>query len=106
MPLFSIARYYVFSRQTAVVNCTWLFECMGVISISKQFIGLRINILTFSSYRLHGQAATVAVNATKIFFDSIRQGVGEKTFAEFLNMEVEHSLSFAIKTTSGMEGRL
>lgn len=55
--------------------------------------------------RLHKQAASTAIQATKLFFDSIREAVGDKKFSKFLSMEAERTLSFAIDTTGSMGGK-
>ena len=85
-----------------------MFKCShgGVLDASAIFnatggINKDSGYLLFSPHaNLHLKAAELAINHTELFFENIRQEIGDKEFANFLKLEIDNkTLSLSSSTT-------
>lgn len=60
--------------------------------------------LSLSITRLHAIAAEVAIEATKVFFEDVRNVVGDEIFARFLDILAVRTLVLVIDDTGSMGG--
>jgi len=60
--------------------------------------------LSLSITRLHAIAAEVAIEATKVFFEDVRNVVGDEIFARFLDLLAVRTLVLVIDDTGSMGG--
>ena len=61
-------------------------------------------LLSLSITRLHAIAAEVAIEATKVFFEDVRNVVGDEIFARFLDLLAVRTLVLVIDDTGSMGG--
>ena len=60
--------------------------------------------VSLSITRLHAIAAEVAIEATKVFFEDVRNVVGDEIFARFLDLQAVRTLVLVIDDTGSMGG--
>ena len=60
--------------------------------------------VSLSITRLHTIAAEVAIEATKVFFEDVRNVVGDEIFARFLDLLAVRTLVLVIDDTGSMGG--
>ena len=60
--------------------------------------------VSLSITRLHAIAAEVAIEATKVFFEDVRNVVGDEIFARFLDLLAVRTLVLVIDDTGSMGG--
>ena len=72
--------------------------------VSKGGINKDSGYILFSPHaNLHLKAAALAINHTELFFENIRQEIGDKEFANFLQLEVG---TYALVRHDAQESRL